>query len=364
MIPYPPAFGGLVDVYYKIVWLHKMGCSIYLHCFTEDDADVTILNSLCEKVYVYPRNKGISGLSIKSPYIVSSRRSTLLLSRLLGNSHPILFEGIHTTAYLQENHFNSRQVFVRLFNTEFIYYRQLAVKERNWIKKLYYKVEAVQLKVYERRLAQKKATFLALSHTDENCYRDQLGATNVQFLPAFLPYNNVTSFEGCGTSCLYHGNLSINENEAVAIWLISEVFSMLDISLIVAGKQPSKRLLNLIKTHKNITLIANPTDNEMQGLVADAHINILPSFNATGVKLKLLNTLFNGRHCLINKAGVAGSNAEALCEIAETSVEMIKRIQQLMQEPFTQFAIESRTKILGDEYNNDKNIIELTKLIH
>ena len=363
MIPYPPAFGGLVDVYYKIVWLHKMGFSIYLHCFTEDDADVTVLNSLCEKVYVYPRNTGISGLSIKSPYIVSSRRSTLMLSRLLDNSHPILFEGIHTTAYLQENHFSNRQVFVRLFNTEFIYYRQLAVNERNWIKKLYYKVEALQLEGYERRLA-KKAVFLALSLTDEHYYSSHLGANDVQFLPAFLPYNNVTSLLGCGTYCLYHGNLSINENEAVVIWLITEVFSVLDISFIVAGKQPSKRLFNLIKTHKNITLIANPTDNEMQGLVADAHINILPSFNATGVKLKLLNTLFNGRHCLVNKAGVAGSNVEALCEIAETSVEIIERIQQLMQEPFTQLAVDRRTKILGDAYNNNKNITELTKLLH
>ena len=90
MIPYPPAFGGLVDVYYKIVWLHKMGFSIYLHCFTEDDADVTVLHSLCEKVYVYPRNTGIDGLSIKTPYIVASRRSALMLSRLLGNCHSIL----------------------------------------------------------------------------------------------------------------------------------------------------------------------------------------------------------------------------------------------------------------------------------
>ena len=32
-IPYPPNYGGVIDVYYKIRTLHKLGIKIHLHCF-------------------------------------------------------------------------------------------------------------------------------------------------------------------------------------------------------------------------------------------------------------------------------------------------------------------------------------------
>ena len=48
-------------------------------------------------------------------------------------------------------------------------------------------------------------------------------------------------------------------------------------------------------------LVANPSEMEMQDMIAKAQINILPSFNNTGIQIKLLNALFNGRHCLVNK---------------------------------------------------------------
>jgi hypothetical protein len=52
-------------------------------------------------------------------------------------------------------------------------------------------------------------------------------------------------------------------------------------------------------------------------MIAKAQINILPSFNNTGVKLKLLNALYNGRHCLVNKAGGVAGRLDKACTIAE-----------------------------------------------
>jgi hypothetical protein len=31
--PYPPVYGGIIDVYYKLKALHALGFEIYLHCF-------------------------------------------------------------------------------------------------------------------------------------------------------------------------------------------------------------------------------------------------------------------------------------------------------------------------------------------
>ena len=36
-------------------------------------------------------------------------------------------------------------------------------------------------------------------------------------------------------------------------------------------------------------------------MIAKAQINILPSYTHTGIKIKLVNAIFNGRHCLVNE---------------------------------------------------------------
>ena len=32
-IPFPPNYGGVIDIYYKIKALHQLGVKIILHCF-------------------------------------------------------------------------------------------------------------------------------------------------------------------------------------------------------------------------------------------------------------------------------------------------------------------------------------------
>lgn len=110
-----------------------------------------------------------------------------------------------------------------------------------------------------------------------------------------------------GTFCLYHGNLGVAENEKAAIWLLNEVFFKIKVPLVIAGKNPSRRLDKLAHLCQHTCLVANPSDTELNDLVRLAHINILPSFSDTGIKVKLLHALFEGRHCVVNDAMVNGT---------------------------------------------------------
>ena len=56
--------------------------------------------------------------------------------------------------------------------------------------------------------------------------------------------------------------------------------------------------------NSNTRLVANPTEQELNELIKEAQINILPSFNVTGIKIKLMNALYNGRHCITNDAAI------------------------------------------------------------
>lgn len=359
-VPYPVDHGGMFDLYCKLPVLKQAGVKIHLHCFEYGRGQQTALNEHCEEVHYYSRRTGLKGLSGNLPYIVNSRRNESLTNRLLQDNHPILLEGIHCTWILNDERFNGRKVLVRLHNIEYRYYEHLAIHERSPLKKLYYSHESRLLKKYEAAIAG-KGHFLAVSEKDAHVYRQELGAT-VSFLPVFLPWNTVESMPGSGQFCLYHGNLSVAENEQAVIWLLENVFSDLQTPFVISGKDPSRKLQQLALRSNSSCLEANPSTQEMQDLIKKAHINILPSFNTTGVKLKLLNSLFTGRHCIVNNAAIEGSGLQG-CELAETAAEMKKSIQALLQQPFTEQAIANRAAQLSTLYNNDNNGDLLIRMI-
>ncbi len=49
-IPYPPNYGGIIDVYYKLKSLHNLGVKIYLHCFDYGRGIKNELEKICVKV--------------------------------------------------------------------------------------------------------------------------------------------------------------------------------------------------------------------------------------------------------------------------------------------------------------------------
>jgi hypothetical protein len=357
-VPWPTDYGGVIDIFYTIKALHEQGVNIHLHCFTQGREPQKELEKYCSSVNYYPRKKNSSSFSFSVPLIVNSRVNDALIANLQKDDHPILLEGIHCTYYLNTGQLNNRKIVVRLFNTEFEYYKQLAKFETNFFKKIYYQHESRLLRKYEKAIAA-KAMLLALSKQDVDVYQKIFQAKNIHYLPVFLPYSLAVGKDGKGCFCLYHGNLAINENEKAATWLLQNVFSKLAIPFVIAGKNPSKKLRELAESSQHTCLVANPTDKEMQDMICKAHVHVLPSFNNTGIKLKLLNAIFSGRHCLVNKAGVIGSGLEVYCHIAEDETGFQQQIKALYLQPFTQQEIEQRQGLLQTIYNNETNAREL-----
>ena len=358
-VPWPADYGGVVDLFYKIKALYETGIKIHLHCFVYKRCAQDELKKYCEKVYYYKRQNNLNHFSFRIPFIVNSRKSADLIRNLNMDDHPILMEGIHCSYYLHAGKLKNRRIVLRLHNVEFEYYHHLATHEKNPIKKFYFNHESKLLKKYEKQLAQ-KVKIVAVSKQDVQLYQDIFDADNISHLPVFTPFDTVAGKEGKGCFCLYHGNLSINENEQAAIWLLNHVFNDLDIPFLIAGKNPSQKLIFLAEQHKQTCIVANPGEKELQDIIAKAQINILPSFNNTGVKLKLLNALFNGRHCLVNRAGVAGSGLDRICQVAEDADEFKTAISYLYNIPYCEEDNMQRRRMLGELYNNKNNVQMIT----
>lgn len=363
-IPYPPNYGGVIDVFYKIKALHAQGVRIILHCFEYQRERSPEVEALCEKVYYYKRSIGWKNQLSLLPYVVLSRKNEELLNNLLKDNHPILFEALHTCYYLQDKRLRNRLKIYRESNIEHHYYRHLAKAETGSCKKRwFYLVESWKLYLFQKILKHADVS-LVVSREDYRYLKNHFPDKDIRYLPSFQENDQVSSLTGRGDYVLYHGNLSVNENEKAAFFLIEEVFGGTEIPFVVAGLSPSPKLMEAAKRHSNIRLVASPSHNEMTQLIKDAHINVLVTFQATGLKLKLLNALYTGRFCLANKEMLAGTGLETLCVVASNVPDAIRaKALELLGKDFTEEEKAKRTEVLGKHYSNRRNAEEIIHII-
>ncbi len=358
-MPYPPDYGGIIDVYYKVKALHEAGIQVHLHCFEYGRSKNEILNSICASVTYYPRAAMWKGFLTDKPFIVQSRNATALLNNLKKNNYPILFEGLHCCFYLTNPALESRVKMVRMHNNEPEYYLHLGKNEKQFFKKIYFFAEYRRLIKYEWVLSSAQQVF-CISQPETYFYVKRF--PNTTYLPAFSGNTKVISKSGVGNYILYHGNLAVNENVDAALFLINEVFSKCNFPCIIAGAQPVPEILHAVKNYSNISIHANPDAQAMRQLMLDAQIHYLPASQSTGIKLKLLNALFIGRHCMVNRNMINGTGLASLTHEVNTANEALEQIGKLMQQPFTQEIMEKRNQVL-QPFSDAENVNKIIKYL-
>lgn len=361
-VPFPADYGGAIDVYYTLKALHDAGIEIILHSFLYDRPEAKELHRLCREVYYYRRKLGWGKQFSLRPYIVNTRMSGELLRNLEKDSYPILFEGLHTCYYLGEASLHKRLKLVRMCNVEHRYYYHLFKAERNRLKGLYYLTESLRLRWYEGVLRNAEVIY-GISASETAYLAGRFDGKRVEYMPCFHPNEAVSVREGRGDYLLYHANLSVAENEQAALWLMEHVFSKLDFPAVIAGKDPSAYLTERAKQYPTVTVYANPTDSELDKVIHDAHVHVLVTFQATGLKLKLLNTLYRGRHCVVNPLMTEGSGLEEACRVADTAEGITAVCRELLACPFTKEDIEKRRAVLSRLYDNAESVKKITEVL-
>lgn len=361
-MPFPPNYGGAIDIFFKIKHLKELGVKIHLHCFLyAGKAPEPELNNYCESVNYYERRRFRNPFIGDLPYIVSTRDNDELLQNLLKNNYPILFEGLHTTYFLNHPKLKNRIKIVRAHNVEHHYYHALEKEESNFFKKYFFRVEADRLETYERILTYANYV-VSISPLEQSYFEKKY--EHSKYISAFHNNDAVEIKKGRGNFILYHGNLAVGENNTAALYLVKNVFSKLRIPCIIAGNNPSRQLQNSVKDYNHIQLKDKISNTEILDLVKDAHANVLVTSQTTGIKLKLLNALFMGRHCIVNPEMVETTGLESLCRIGLNPTAMIEEIQNSWELDFDETEIEKRKSILEfGLFDNNKNASELLRLI-
>lgn len=350
--PYPPNYGGVIDVYYKLKALKEAGYDITLHTFAyrERSHVEEELKDVVSEIIVYERNIDVLRQMSLKPFIVNSRNNRALLANLIKDNAPILFEGLHTCAFLDSPLLTNRLKIVRAHNVEHHYYSGLAKASKGIAKKLYFYLESFRLKRYEKVL--RNADYIcAISQPDLDYFRSKYGDKSV-LLPCFfddakrdkdLPFEDYV---------LYQGNLSVEENIKAVEWIIDNVSTMMpSTNFVFAGLNPPEHLVEKIGKERNATLKTNLSAEEMDSLISRTKVSLLITFQPTGVKLKLLNALGKSGSIVANSMMVSGSGVEEYCLVADEPEQIRELIlQQIANDSLQQnnFAVNFNNKVNGE----------------
>ncbi|MBF6608495.1 MAG: hypothetical protein ITG00_07125 [Flavobacterium sp.] len=349
--PYPPVYGGVVEVFHKLKALHELGVSIYLHCFADEiPSQFPELQRICTEVYFYQIHRRPTGFLSMLPYSVRSRNSLELLANLDKVKAPILFEGIKSAYLVHKKLLPHHPKFLRMHNIEHHYFKGIASSELNIFKKWAYSSEAIKLQRFEKIISQFDVVF-ALSEF-ENDYANRMYG-NSEYIPVFHGNGKVLPLEGFGKYAFYHGDLRMSDNLRAVRTLIRIFKDIPDMNLVIASGSGSEVVARYIGKSANIKFEKIKSHDQLRQLLVDAHINLVLSYQKSGTKLKLMAALFNSRHCIINENITDDEKVMALCETVTSDDEIKQKIRKLQRMPFIDF--EHRRDVLEDHLSDLKN---------
>ncbi|MEO5582209.1 MAG: hypothetical protein ABIR66_05930, partial [Saprospiraceae bacterium] len=213
-IPFPPNRGSVVGIFNRIKTFHEAGVEIILHAFYKEFKAPEELAVYCKTVYLYKRKPIWSILNLRVPLYIQSRRSNQMVEILSKDKSPILFEGLHTLYHFTDPVLSNRKKYVRMHNEESTYYHQLSGHETNPFKRLYFKVESSLSRLVEKNYLPKADGLFTIS-TNETDSFSKFNKNTLWIPPFITPSFKIP--EGTGGYALFHGDLTIRENELAVI---------------------------------------------------------------------------------------------------------------------------------------------------
>jgi len=359
--PYPPSYGGIIDVYYKIRALSDLGIKIHLHCFVDDIPEIIDqeVKNITENVFFYKKKKNPFHYLSAVPFAAAIRTSDALFENLMSIEAPILFEGLQTTQIISRLKGKGYKLYLRFHNNESEYYKGLSSSEKNIFKKIVYRIESLKFADYQKKLLKEFESVFCLSEKEFNEVDSY--SKNARLIHIFHGNGSVRHLNGKGDYFLFHGDLSTSDNKKALEETIRMFKNLPQHKLVVASDRAGDDVKKKIHNIGNINIVPIETSENLHLLFENAHANILLSYQNSGTKVKLFNALYNSRFVIINQNITDDPALISLCRLGITSDEIRQRIIEAAAENYNENEI--RSKVLEKNYADNAKAIEMSKII-
>jgi hypothetical protein len=340
-VPYPPTYGGAIDVWNRLKALHAEGVKIHLHCFIYGQhLPQSKLQEVASEIHYYPRSVWPVFFAKGQPFVISSRQDKQLLKRLKEKPFPVFFESMQTTGWLED--LPNQQKFLRAHNVEHQYYHKLS-QNSGGFRSMIYSRESQCLEDYECAHAKDFEAIFSISEPDHSWFISKGGKSF--HIPPFHGIDKVEIDPGTGKYLLYQGDLSIEINQRAILDLVRMIPEKFSMPFVVAGRAGDQAFESKIASFPNIRREADVSPENMISLVRHAQVILVHSLHAEGMKMKLFPALYSGRFIMANSLSATHTALDEAIHFYEPD-NFISMLTELSQVPFDEKALDHRKQIL------------------
>ena len=205
------------------------------------------------------------------------------------------------------------KIVVVLHNIEHLYFQETTT----WPAPLR-SMEYERIKRYELEILRQADIGISISPWDAQYFKEQLGASNVVYLPSVLPREDTRWHPQNSNYILFTGGLSFLPNYEGVVWFLEKVFLQYreqypKMELWITGKR-SDAAERLARTYDHVHLTGFLTDPELRKVECGCRFIIVPILKGSGVKVKLLDAMAIGAPVvttLHGRQGIFGDTQKA-----------------------------------------------------
>jgi polysaccharide biosynthesis protein PslH len=237
-------------------------------------------------------------LAIDNPTII---KFALKIDEISNNYEIIHLSGLHLAPvwnYLNTE--SKRKLVLCAIDSPSLFFSRRAKTEKNPLKKLIWKIEILKCSIFERNFYSKVPKVLFVSDVDEKFIIQKFpflinighipNGVNTEYFSLSQPETKTTSKQH--KTIIFTGNFNYSPNKKAAFFLTDEVMPILrkkipDISLVLAGGNPCKQLLQRESESVNVTGFVDDLRPFMQRSAAF----VSPILFGSGMKNKVLEAM-------------------------------------------------------------------------
>lgn len=328
--PYPPDHGHYIRTYNILKYIVSYH-NVYFLAFIknkENFNNVEPIRRMCKfaDVFINPDDESrfrfflslLINIFSPLPYIAQKYYQKNMRQKikeiLKENKIDIVhFDMLHLARYLTE--VEGIPKILTEHNVETFRILSLLKNSRNIIFKMFMYLQYIKLKRYEKNVCPNFDICATVSEHDLNLLKTMSPSTKCVVIPNGV---DTTYFMPDGrnplpNSLIWVGGMDNLYNREAVDFFLSKIFPFIQrempgVKFTAVGKLPTKKLLHLARTNKNIEVIGYV--NDVRPFINSAAVYVAPIKSGSGTKLKVLNALSMAKPVVTTSMGVEGIDAK------------------------------------------------------
>src|SRR5690606_4677736 len=309
-LPYPPIFGGAIDVWERIKGLHALGHEIDLAVTdkmnpTQEQLDEMIL--YVRHFFFVRRENKVQQLFNKLPLQLLSRKGVSTID-IYQTFDLLILESEFCWHITLNKSITYKNIVVRVHNIEGHYFKALGKSSKSLREKVYYKMETSKIKRLSALVFDKADKLWFIS-------KDDLLSVNRSDKSVFMPFpingSFTLPFEKSGNNVVFMGSLFMQNNTFGLDWYLKNIHPLLmnevaDYHFYIIGslKEANKEIEAKYQNLPQVTFVVNAPC--LKEYYTKSKVFINPMFHGSGVKVKSVNALVNGLSLVSTTVGAEG----------------------------------------------------------